>query len=72
MEAWPPLPPLTGTLKILIYIIHEVRLHDQKVGVWCAVIARRVIGPIFFYDTVNSQRYVHDILQPFFAILTED
>ena len=30
------------------HVIHEAPLHDQKVGVWCAVTARRVIGPIFF------------------------
>jgi hypothetical protein len=47
-------------------------LHDIKVGVWCAVSARRVIGLIFFEDTVNSDRYVSDILEPFFQELTEE
>jgi hypothetical protein len=31
-----------------------------------------VIGPIFFEDTVNSDRYVRDILEPFFQELTEE
>jgi hypothetical protein len=30
-----------------------------------------VIGPIFFGDTMNSDRYVSDILEPFFQELTE-
>jgi hypothetical protein len=50
---------------------HEIPLHDQKVGVWCAVSGRKIIGPIFFYDTVNSKRYVNNILEPFFQTLTE-
>lgn len=53
-------------------LVHEVPLHDAKVGVWCAVSGRRIIGPIFFYDTVNSERYVNNILQPFFDMLTEE
>jgi hypothetical protein len=30
------------------HAVHEVPLHDEKVGVWCAVSGRRIIGPIFF------------------------
>jgi hypothetical protein len=26
----------------------EVPLHDQKIGVWCAITASRIAGPIFF------------------------
>jgi hypothetical protein len=44
----------------------EVPLHDQKVGVWCAITASRIEGPIFFENTINSKRYVSDILRPFF------
>jgi hypothetical protein len=25
----------------------EVPLHDQKIGVWCAITASRIVGPIF-------------------------
>jgi hypothetical protein len=48
------------------HAVNEVPLHDQKVGVWCAVRGRRIIGPVFVYDTVNSERYVNNILEPFF------
>jgi hypothetical protein len=26
----------------------EVPLHDQKIGVWCAITASRIVGPVFF------------------------
>jgi len=52
--------------------LHEVPLHDQKVGVWCAISRTRLIGPIFFNNTVNSERYINDILHPFFEQLTDN
>lgn len=51
---------------------HHTPLHDLKVGVWCAVSARRIIGPIFFHQTVNSERYIANIFNPFVAALTEE
>jgi hypothetical protein len=55
--------------KTLVVGTHEVSLHDQKVGLWCALSGRRIIGPIFFYDKVNSVCYVNSILEPFFQVL---
>src|SRR6185437_9724828 len=52
--------------------LHEVPLHDAKVGVWCAISRTRLIGPIFFDDTVTSRRYIDNILNPFFEQLTEE
>jgi hypothetical protein len=54
------------------HVLHQRPLHDINVGVCCAVSARRVIGPIFFGDTVISDRYVSNILEPFFQELTEE
>jgi hypothetical protein len=55
------------------HTVQEVPLHDQKVGVWCAVSGQRITEPIlFFYDTVNSERYMNNILELFFQILTEE
>lgn len=53
------------------HLIHEVPLHDQKIGVWCAVLASRVIGPIFFDTTVNTDVYL-TILDDFAQQLTEE
>jgi hypothetical protein len=54
------------------HLIHEVPLHDVKVGVWCAVNAKRIIGPILYAETINSDRYVRLILTGFFAQLKEE
>ena len=51
--------------------IFEVPQHDRKIGVWCAITSHRIIGPIFFTDTVNSQRYIEDIITPFTEKLTD-
>jgi hypothetical protein len=36
------------------HAVHHVPLHSEKVGVWCALRPRRIIGPIFFHETTNS------------------
>jgi hypothetical protein len=50
----------------------EVPLPDQKTGVWCAITASRIVGPIFFKNTFNSEQYVSDILRPLFGSITEE
>jgi hypothetical protein len=35
-------------LAVNLMLIHDVPLHDMKVGVWCAVGATRIIGCTFF------------------------
>jgi hypothetical protein len=42
-----------------------------KVGVWCAVSARRIVGLVFFNETINCERYGQAILWQFFTDLTE-
>jgi hypothetical protein len=49
-----------------------VPLHDQKTGVWCAITASRIVGPIFFENIINSERYVTDILRPFFESIKDE
>ncbi len=46
-------------------------LHPPKVGVWCAIIWRWIVGPIFFTTTITSDMYA-DILMQFIALLEED
>jgi hypothetical protein len=43
-----------------------------KVGVWYALCARRIVGPVFFNEKVNYERYVQVILRQFFSELTEE
>jgi hypothetical protein len=40
------------------HVTHEVQLHPVKVGVWCAVSARRIARPVFFNETINCERYL--------------
>lgn len=63
----------SGLLKTHILCLRSLykSLHDQKVGVWCAVSTTRIIGPIFFDETVTSARYISNILKPFFVQLNE-
>jgi hypothetical protein len=36
----------------------ESPLHSLKIGVWCAISRKRIIGPIFFKNIINSQEYL--------------
>lgn len=53
------------------HALHETSLHPQKVGVWCAISRRKVVGPIFFESTINSDAY-SEIIHEFIAHLEED
>jgi hypothetical protein len=54
------------------HLTHEVLLHLVQVGVWCAVSARRVVGPVFSNETINCKKYVWVILEQFSPELTEE
>jgi hypothetical protein len=43
----------------------------KKIGIWCAVLGTRIIGPIFFDRTVNTEVYMN-IFEEFCAQLTEE
>jgi hypothetical protein len=43
-------------------LLHEQPLHNQKIGVWCAVSGTRIIGPIFFDSTVNTEVYMNILM----------
>jgi hypothetical protein len=43
-----------------------------KVGVWCAVSARRIVALVFFNEKINCEIYVQVILEQFFPELIEE
>jgi hypothetical protein len=48
------------------HLTHQVLLLPVKVGVWCAVSARMIVGPVFFNETINCEKYIQVILWQFF------
>jgi hypothetical protein len=53
------------------YAVHETPLLDQKLGVSVALSRRRIVGPLFFEETVNSKRYC-SMLHDFIGLFEED
>jgi hypothetical protein len=49
----------------------ETPLHPQKLGVWSAVSTRRIIT-VFFHLTVDSNRYVEEMFNPFVNQLIDE
>jgi hypothetical protein len=49
----------------LFVSFYELPLHDERIGVWCAISTCRIIGPIFYDSTLNAARYVNNILSSF-------
>jgi hypothetical protein len=36
--------------------VHKVPFHDVKIGVWCAISAHRIIGPVFFRELTEEEK----------------
>lgn len=49
----------------------EAPLHSEKIGVWCALSRKRLVGPIFFTTTITAEVY-QGILTDFIALLERD
>ncbi len=32
----------------------EATLHSEKIGVWCGMSRKRIVGPIFFTSTITG------------------
>lgn len=53
------------------HVLHEQPLHSQKFVVWCVIFHRRIVGPIFFETTLNSEVYA-DIITQFISLMEVD
>ena len=53
------------------HVFGETRLHLVKIGTWCAMSRRRIIGPSFD-ETLTTQRYRNNILTAFVQELQDD
>jgi len=51
--------------------IHEEPLHSEKIGVWCGMSRRRIIGPIFFDATITTAAYM-EIFNTFVNLLNDE
>jgi hypothetical protein len=60
--------PITSTAETAAFgqrlILMDHGLHDQEIGVWCALSRNRVICRILFDDTVKSEQYYEVISLP--------
>jgi hypothetical protein len=54
------------------HAFHESLLYDDKIGVWVGMSRRCIVRPIFFSETLNSQRYCDNNVYPFIVQLKED
>ncbi|PSN41908.1 hypothetical protein C0J52_06823 [Blattella germanica] len=50
----------------------KTALHSEKIGVWVAISKSRIIGPLFYDTTVDSDVYIDQIIYPFLSLLNED
>jgi hypothetical protein len=53
------------------HLFHEVSLHSQKIGCWFVISRNRIVGPIFFSETVTAEKY-QDIIIQFISLLDEE
>lgn len=54
------------------HYFREATMHPVKIGVWLAVSRRRIVGPIFFEETLNAENYRNIMLEPFLNQLHDD
>ncbi|PSN49466.1 hypothetical protein C0J52_22885 [Blattella germanica] len=50
----------------------KTALHLEKIGVWVTISKSRIIGPLFYDTTVDSDVYIDQIIYPFLSLLNED
>ncbi len=69
MDMWTHRAIVGLTKNPLAYV--DKGSHLKKIGVWCAVFQKQIVGTIFFKKTVNSNVYC-SIISQFIALLEPD
>jgi hypothetical protein len=52
------------------HVVRHIVLHDIKIGIWCAVSPRQIIGPVC-HEILNLDSYGRNIFEPFFEQLID-
>jgi hypothetical protein len=73
-ETWFRLQKYSNTQNSRYWISQNphLLLHPVKVGVWCAVSARKIVAPKFSNETITCKRYAQVILGKLFPDLKEE
>lgn len=53
------------------HMYREMGLHPPKLGIWCAISRKRIVGPIFFTRIITSEIY-QGIITQFIALLDQE
>lgn len=76
-QRWGMVCRIQATVRTLVHRIvkiphnfKEICLHDQKVKVWCAIDQTSIIGPTFFTNIINAERY-HTCISELFTLLNK-
>jgi hypothetical protein len=52
-----------------LHALIQLPLYDQKIGIWCTISTNCITWPIFYEEILDTQRYINEILNPFFVNL---
>jgi hypothetical protein len=53
------------------WVINCKRQYSQKVNVWCALLNTKIIGPFFFFNTLNAERFLNFLNTEFMDAIEE-
>jgi hypothetical protein len=55
---------------VVPHFIHKVPLHDVKVGIWCALNARRIMDPVLCAEILRCIRHLTASESVTFSLMT--
>jgi hypothetical protein len=51
------------------HVLFQLPFYNQKKSLWCAIRANHFFELIFYEGTLDTERYINEILNPFFVNL---